>query len=551
MTERVNNIILEALQQGIPPQTIFDEFRKIDDPDIQTYLKRYQQNVNEFEKPVEKEAPPLTTSAPVNGSPSVGPVEAAIAGGTAGLVGVGAKALYNKYTKEPKEAVAPNEKVSAPVKSPIQEEMEKLKLKQEQIKTEQLQKKYEMFIAKNTQTEAEKILGRKITDPADQRIAEALLAQQKQKAGFGQGPSLQSALPSTQPQFTTSATTPNVTTSLPALQQEASQVAQVAEAADNAAANKTQPPTTVNQQLTPPASAGTPNGQVVSTGATPAQAEAPIAKTEELKQAVEPTPEPPKAKKEPKIPRPEFFNKASSAERHIYGTYTKFMDQPASAQAVVARAADYLPEGTKFEMQPGNEGGGLHPEQKPHFNKFVSENLGIPLDKEGNFPKDFRFTGERKNQLAASVQSELEQHAKAGTLGKLGKGALAAAAVLGISSAVQAAQKGDFGPLQEAGFDIGLSAIPHPAVQAAVQGLTGTTLQPGTLPTSPSQAFERNVLGRKGIKEELSKLTAGKTGAEFNAIRDQYLYGNPRAVSDYDRYVQYLQKQTRQPVVPR
>jgi hypothetical protein len=138
----------------------------------------------------------------------------------------------------------------------------------------------------------------------------------------------------------------------------------------------------------------------------------------------------------------------------MYGTFTKYKENPASAQAVVARAADFLPEGTKFEMQPGGEGGGLHPEQKPHFNKFVSQQLGVEL-KDGKLPEDFKWTTENRNKLASSVQTELEQHAKAGTLGKLGKGALAAAALLGITEAVQAAQKGDFGPLREAGFNIG------------------------------------------------------------------------------------------------
>ena len=189
---------------------------------------------------------------------------------------------------------------------------------------------------------------------------------------------------------------------------------------------------------------------VVATGPTPEAAAAPIEKAAEVKEVTTPT----KAKTEPKIPKPEFFKNAPSAERWMYGSMTKYMDQPASAQAVVARAADYLPEGAKFEMQPGNEGGGIHPDQKQHLNRFVSEQLGIPL-KEGKLPEDFKFTTENRNKLAASVQSELETHAKAGTLSKLGKGALAAAAVLGISEAVQAAQKGDYGPLREAGFNIG------------------------------------------------------------------------------------------------
>ena len=548
MTERVNSIILEALQSGVPPQTIFDHLRRQDDPDIQVYLKRYQQNIDDFNKPAPEESTPPSPAA-ASGAPTIGAKEAAILGGTAGLVGVGAKALYEKYNK-PKEAIAPDEKVSGAVRSPVQEELDQIKLRQAQIKLARAEEEHKMFLAKNTPNEAEQALGRKIKTPADKVLAEAVLAQQKKNQGFGQGPSLESAIPSSQPQFTTSNQAPTVTTSLPDLKQEVSNIALATETADNIAANKTQPPAVVNQALSNPPSTGSPTGQTIATAPTSEAVVEPIKEAEQIKKAVEPTPEKPKAKTEPKIPKPEFFKNAPSAERWMYGSMTKYMDQPLSAQAVVARAADYLPEGTKFEMQPGGEGGGLHPDQKPHLNRFVSEQLGIPL-KEGKLPDDFRFTTENRNKLAASVQSELETHAKAGTLSKLGKGAMAAATLLGISEAVKAAQKGDFGPLQEAGFNIGLSTIPHPAVQAIVTGLTGTTLEPGTLPTTQSQAFERAVLGRKGIKEELTNLTKGKTGAEFNAIRDQYLYSNPRAVSDYDRAVKFFQSQARQPIPPR
>jgi len=124
MTERVNNIILEALQSGVPPQVIFDNLRQTDDPDIQVYLKRYQQNVDEFNKPQQaEETPPSQAAAAIaSGAPSIGPKEAAIIGGTAGLVGVGGKALYDKFTKA-KEPIAPDEKVSGPIRSPAQTQL--------------------------------------------------------------------------------------------------------------------------------------------------------------------------------------------------------------------------------------------------------------------------------------------------------------------------------------------------------------------------------------------------------------------------------------------
>jgi len=251
MTERVNNIILEALQSGVPPQTIFDHLRRQDDPDIQVYLKRYQQNIDDFNKPTPEESTLPSPAAAVGGAPNIGAKEAAILGGSAGLVGVGAKALYDKFTK-PKEAIAPDEKVSGPVRSPIQEELDQIKLRQAQIKLDRAEKEHERFLAKNVPNEAEQALGRKIKDPADKVLAEAVLAQQKQKAGFGQGPALQSAVPSTQPAFTTSSQAPTVTTSLPDLKQEVSNIALATETADNIAANKTQPPAVVNQALSNP-----------------------------------------------------------------------------------------------------------------------------------------------------------------------------------------------------------------------------------------------------------------------------------------------------------
>lgn len=321
----------------------------------------------------------------------------------------------------PTEPAPVAEKPIEPVKPTPQEEIQQLKLKQEQIKTDRLEREHQNWISKNTLSESEQAFGRKAKDAAELTLMDTAYKQQQQKASsFNQGPALKSELPSTQPSFTTKTEAPNVTTSLPAVQQQAVAPAPVQPA------------------------------NVVSTGPTPEAAAAPIEKAAEVKEVTTPK----KAKTEPKIPKPEFFKNAPSAERWMYGSMTKYMDQPASAQAVVARAADYLPEGTKFEMQPGGEGGGIHPEQKQHLNRFVSEQLGVPL-KDGKLPEDFKFTTENRNKLAASVQSELEQHAKAGTLGKLGKGALAAAALLGITEAVQAAQKGDYGPLREAGFNIG------------------------------------------------------------------------------------------------
>lgn len=304
-----------------------------------------------------------------------------------------------------------------------QDEINRLKLEREQLKNEKAKIEHQNWLAKNTLTEAEQIFGRKAKDATELRLMEKAYEQQKSGVVGATPP------PPVSPAPVAPASAPAAT--------PAASVAPTAPPVAPPAAPAPQP------AVVQPAN-------VISTGPTPEAVAAPIEKAAEVKEVTTPK----KAKTEPKIPKPEFFKNAPSAERWMYGSMTKYMDQPASAQAVVARAADYLPEGTKFEMQPGGEGGGIHPEQKQHLNRFVSEQLGVPL-KDGKLPEDFKFTTENRNKLAASVQSELETHAKAGTLGKLGKGALAAAAILGITEAVQAAQKGDFGPLREAGFNIG------------------------------------------------------------------------------------------------
>ena len=313
----------------------------------------------------------------------------------------------------------------------VQDQIAQERLRQAQLKTQRAELEQQNWVAKNTLSEAEQAFGRKAKDPTELRLMQAAVQQQAGKAPVAPTPAGPSPL-----------------AELPVITAPAAPAAPVTPAqAAPAPVVPTAAPVETAPAITQPAN-------VVSTGPTPEAAAAPIKEAKVAKEAVTPTPEKQKAKTEPKIPKPEFFKNASPAERYMYGTFTKYMDQPVSAQAVVARAADYLPEGTKFEMQPGGEGGGLHPEQKQHFNRFVSERMGVDL-KEGKLPEDFRWTTENRNKLAESVQTELQQHAKAGTLGKLGKGALAAATLLGISEAVKAAQKGDYGPLREAGFNIG------------------------------------------------------------------------------------------------
>jgi hypothetical protein len=489
MTERVNNIILEALQSGVPPQIIFDNLRQTDDPDIQVYLKRYQQNIDDFNKPAPKEETPSSQVAATmaSGAPTIGPKEAAIAGGTAGLVGVGAKILYDKSTKS-KEPVAPDEKVSGAIRSPAQEEMEKLKLDRERIKTERAKVEYENWLTKNTFSEAEKVLGRKIKDPADQIIADRLLAQQ-QKAGFGQGPSLQSVVPSTQPTYTTSNQAPNVTTSLPDLKQEASNIALATETADNIAANKTQLPSTVNQQLTPPTSTGTPNGQTVSNGNTSKQAVEPVLKAEEQQ----------------KIAR-------SFAQ--------KFADK--KAELNFKSEAD-IPEGYVLRKDVGNldrsMGNILGKEHRQYAREMFtggqpfghSENLNKDVSKltteyfqrlQSEIPETILSRSERKSQ---GIPSDFGTYAKNTNFGRGVKVAGVAGTLLAVADIANAAQKGSYLEAGLRGADLATDYIP--GVAQIKQGLSPFDVGAGSTLSLEQiqQAKNINLLGSPYAQTEQAK----------------------------------------------
>jgi hypothetical protein len=146
-------------------------------------------------------------------------------------------------------------------------------------------------------------------------------------------------------------------------------------------------------------------------------------------------------------------------------------------------------------------------------------------------------------KLHAGIQSELQNAAKGGTLKNLGKGAMAAAALLGITEAVQAAQKGDFGPLKEAGFDIGVGALGGPVVMAAQQALTGQTLASGL--ARPENPARQELLSRPGVSDYLTKLKESLTPSQFNQAAERYLASNPNAPkSDWEKFVEFNKQRT-------
>jgi hypothetical protein len=100
-------------------------------------------------------------------------------------------------------------------------------------------------------------------------------------------------------------------------------------------------------------------------------------------------------------------------------------------------------------------------------------------------------------KLHAGIRTELEDAVKGNKLGTLGKGAMAAAALLGLTGAVQAAQKGDFGPLRQAGFDIGGPVALGKLGIAALSRAAGTGFTAATYAGGLNEGEQRELARRR------------------------------------------------------
>ena len=137
-------------------------------------------------------------------------------------------------------------------------------------------------------------------------------------------------------------------------------------------------------------------------------------------------------------------------------------------------------------------GGSIH--QIDQASKFYEKHTGEPLPRNAE-GKLTRIPEEQMQKLHAGIRTELEDAVKGNKLGSLGKGAMAAAALLGLTGAVQAAQKGDFGPLREAGFNIG------GPIALGQLGLTALSRAAGTGFTAATYAGNLN----EGEQQELAR----------------------------------------------
>ena len=209
-----------------------------------------------------------------------------------------------------------------------------------------------------------------------------------------------------------------------------------------------------------------------------------------------------------------------------------------------AAALEILKDRTNGILTQSPSGGGIH--QQDQLSKMYEDYTGKPIPKteKGGWA---RIPDSQVAELHAGILNELQEAAKGGKLKSLGKGALSAAALLGISEAVQAAQKGNFGPLKEAGFDIGIGALGGPAVMAGQMAMTGQTLASGMTPKGQKEYQNRQeILSRPGVQEQLKYLNVlnpNLSKADFNKRVDAYLATNPNAPKTK---LQQFNEQTRQ-----
>lgn len=156
-------------------------------------------------------------------------------------------------------------------------------------------------------------------------------------------------------------------------------------------------------------------------------------------------------------------------------------------------------------------GGTIH--QIEQASQFYEKHTGQPLPRNAE-GKLTRIPEEQMQKLHAGIRTELEDAVKGGKLGTLGKGAMAAAALLGLSGAVQAAQKGDFGPLREAGFNIGGPVALGQLGLTALSRGAGTAFTAATYSGGLNEGEDRELARRRHEFEKESQ----KLGSPLRSV---------------------------------
>jgi hypothetical protein len=156
-------------------------------------------------------------------------------------------------------------------------------------------------------------------------------------------------------------------------------------------------------------------------------------------------------------------------------------------------------------------GGTIH--QIEQASQFYEKHTGQPLPRNAE-GKLTRIPEEQMQKLHAGIRTELEDAVKGNKLGSLGKGAMAAAALLGLTGAVQAAQKGDFGPLRQAGFDIGGPVALGKLGIAALSRAAGTGFSAATYAGGLNEGEDRELARRRHEFEKESQ----KLGSPLRSV---------------------------------
>lgn len=342
-------------------------------------------------------------------------------------------------------SAAPAEVAPAPVQPKPMSELEQIRLQKAKFDLEAAQAKE----ARAAEAHAARLA-------ADAKRAEAVI--QKKNANGAISPQDQKMLESSERAKVEKALAASGT-------QKAPKPAPVASVAPPAAPNLAPPsqaPTTVVEAQTVGPAIGT--AQEVAKASTPAPTEV-------------------KGAKAPKWPG----GAEGSAVQLFGGTKKNFTPE---SQAAVEMFKDFV--GGPLSMPP--TGGSIN--QIPEASKFYEKHTGQPLPRNAE-GKLTRIPEEQMQKLHTGIRTELEEAVKGNKLGTLGKGAMAAAALLGLSGAVQAAQKGDFGPLRQAGFDIGGPVALSKLGIAALSRAAGTGFAAATYAGDVGEANEAAQVAKK------------------------------------------------------
>ena len=192
------------------------------------------------------------------------------------------------------------------------------------------------------------------------------------------------------------------------------------------------------------------------------------------------------------------------------------------------------PERRKLILQEFNEG-------KPAKTQEVAVKLYQEYKKK--YPKDM-FGPVIPTSVA--VERGIKPPENYGKLGRAAKVSGVAGLALTAAELANAASRGDYGPIKETGFDIGMGTVAGvlfgPAGIAAQQALLGTTLAPGVISTN---AKREALLSRPGVKDYLEKLRKNLTPQQYNVAAEKYLATNPNAPkSDWQKFVELNNQRT-------